>query len=111
MKILLLVFLFALTSCDFSQIVKCAFESKKLQEYIPKILNTLKNKDFQALISEGFTAFTEIKGELTECLAPEPNLKCAHEVLYTVCTGGCIPKLINPKGYLDCVQACSKKHC
>ena len=95
MKAFLIVLLFSIATCEFSlnfgEIAKCIFESKKLKEYLPKLIKKLKEKDFENLLSLGLIAFQEVKEEIKCCIdSEEPILKgCRDMEGFTQCFIDC----------------------
>ena len=73
MKPILLVFLFALVSCDtltenLLKIVSCVFKNEKLiTENFSNVLLSIKNGDFSKILSSGFSLFFAIKDEIIKC--------------------------------------------
>ena len=73
MKPILLVFLFALVSCDtltenLLKIVSCVFKNEKLiTENFSNVLLSIKNGDFSKILSSGFSLFFAIKDEIIQC--------------------------------------------
>ena len=108
MRSLLLLFLFALVACDFEKKVlkfaSCAFESKKLRENLPKVIEALKAGDFSKILSIGLSSFVEIKNEILDCVNDEPVLSasdCKNSIMYMACIKGC-PFLGRKKCLNDC---------
>ena len=112
MKALLLVLLFALSSCNFSgelmQFTQCIVKSQKVKEYLPKILEAIKTKNFQNILKVGFLAFKEIKAEVKECFYSEPVLKGCKN---TLAFGWCCDECPHFYGRAQCVQNCMGKYC
>ena len=113
MRSLLLLFLFALVACDFEQKVlkfaTCAFESKKLRENLPKVIEALKAGDFSKILSIGLSSFSEVKKEILDCVNDEPVLSasdCKNSIMYMACVNAC-PFL----GRKSCLDACWKTWC
>lgn len=112
MRAFLVVLLFTLASCNLTsnlkQIAQCLIQSKKLREYLPKLIKAIKTKDYQALLMEVLSAYKEIKSEVKECYDSEPILRgdCKHPILFAICLDGC--PLI---GYDKCYKGCVQIHC
>ena len=112
MRTFLVVLLFALASCNFSQnlkqIAQCLVESQKLREYLPKLVNAIKTGDYQTLLKEGLLAYQEIKSEVKDCFFSEPILKfdCKHVILFNLCINGC-----GPIGFNECYDSCLATFC
>ena len=115
MKVFLLILLFAFASSKYSeeimQLAECVIDSKKIKEYLPKLVEAIKTKDFNNILKVGFAAFKEIKTELNECYYSEPVLKslkdCKNIVMYRLCCRLC-PVFFGKTG---CLNNCSKKNC
>ena len=113
MKAFLLILLFVFASSknseDLMQLAECVIDSKKIKEYLPKLVEAIKTKDFNNILKVGFAAFKEIKTELTQCYYSEPVLKgnCKNVLPYRICCIQC-PSIF---GKSICLNNCLKKHC
>ena len=114
MRALLLVFLFALVSCDFQQklfkFATCAFKSEKLRENLPKVIEAFKTGDFSKILSTAFVSFIEVKKDILDCVNDEPELldkPCKNVLMVRACSRGCPPFW----GRGPCVERCAKKYC
>ncbi len=114
MRVLLLVFLFALASCDFQQklfkFATCAFKSEKLRENLPKVIEAFNTGDFSKILSTAFVSFIEVKKEILDCVNDEPELlgkPCKNILMFKACCDICPPLW----GRGSCVTDCVKKYC
>ncbi len=111
MKTLLIVFLFAITSCTFSgsflDIANCLFKNKKLKDNLPKFVQDFKSGDFINIIKNGISIFSDVKLEVEQCLQ-EPSLSLSYlECLerQNSCFSSC-------KGLsIQCSALCSSYNC
>ena len=114
MRALLLVFLFALASCDFQQklfkFATCAFKSEKLRENLPKVIEAFNTGDFSKILSTAFVSFIEVKKDILDCVNDEPELldkPCKNVLMAQACFNTCPPLW----GRGPCVEGCTKKYC
>ena len=116
MKAYLVVLLFALTACSFPDLEKlftCVIKSPTIAADLQKVVEAIKNKDINSLITLFFTEFPKIKKEIIECL-DEPVLKGCHRLKTLECLNNCLKSLVRDKNIKEgntCISNCRKNFC
>ena len=110
MKVLLLLFLLAFASCNtVLDKILCIAQNKKVIEQATNIIEAIKTKDLQAIISKAFLAYLAVKDDIKECLVDEPVLQvgCRYEPQFKECK-------MYSCDYMDqyeCIEYCYRKYC
>ena len=110
MKVVLLLFLLAFASCNnVLDKILCIAQNKKVIEQATNIIDAIKTKDLQAILSKVFLAYLAVKDDIKECLVDEPVLQvgCRFEQQFKEC------KMYSCE-YMDeyeCMEYCYRKYC
>ena len=110
MKALLLLLLLTFASCNtVLEKILCIVQNKKVIEQATNIIDAIKTKDLQTILSKAVLAYLAVKDDIKECLIDEPVLQvgCRFEQQFKECK-------MYSCDYMDeyeCMEYCYRKYC
>ena len=76
MKPIILLFLLSLITCKTTlDKIVCLVENEKLKNELAKVIDSIKTKDFQKIISTLFLSYLNVKDEVKGCFSDEEKFE------------------------------------
>ena len=110
MKPIFLLFLLSLISCKTTlDKIVCLVKNEKLKNELAKVIDSIKTKDFQKIISTLSLAYFNGKDEVKKCLSEEENepaLRSINPIKLANCKKMCGDYYYDE----NCVRKCNEKY-